>query len=112
MVGMEINNFVLSCCGRLLKIVCLNVDICVLLINIGLVVLIEKGFSVIGIDLILKLVQVFKGFFYYYFKSKNDFGLVLIDVYDSYFQVKLKCYLINSVIIFFERIVLFVNDVK
>lgn len=42
---------------------------------VGMVILIECGFNIVGIDVILKWVGVFKGLFYYYFKNKDDFGL-------------------------------------
>ena len=98
--------------GRPPKIERTNADTRALLINTGLAVLTEKGFSATGIDLILKSAQVPKGSFYHYFKSKNDFGLALIDAYDSYFQAKLKRHLTNSAISPLERVVLFANDAK
>jgi TetR/AcrR family transcriptional repressor of nem operon len=112
MVGMETNNSVPSRRGRPPKIARSNADTRALLINTGLAVLTEKGFSATGIDLILKSAQVPKGSFYHYFKSKNDFGLALIDAYDSYFQAKLKRHLTNSATTPLERIVLFANDAK
>ncbi|WP_300420040.1 TetR/AcrR family transcriptional regulator, partial [uncultured Pseudoalteromonas sp.] len=109
---METNNSVPSRRGRPPKIARSNADTRALLINTGLAVLTEKGFSATGIDLILKSAQVPKGSFYHYFKSKNDFGLALIDAYDSYFQAKLKRHLANDATTPLERIVLFANDAK
>ena len=43
-----------------------------------------KGFGSTGIQEILKAAGVPKGSFYFYFKSKEDFGLQLIDFYKEY----------------------------
>ena len=40
-----------------------------------------KGFSATGLQEILAAAQVPKGSFYFYFQSKEDFGLALIDYY-------------------------------
>ena len=58
---METNNSVPSRRGRPPKIARSNADTRALLINTGLAVLTEKGFSATGIDLILKSAQVPKG---------------------------------------------------
>jgi TetR/AcrR family transcriptional regulator, transcriptional repressor for nem operon len=41
----------------------------------------EKGYNNTGIQEILAAAEVPKGSFYFYFKSKEDFGLQLIDFY-------------------------------
>ncbi|MBI5251147.1 MAG: TetR family transcriptional regulator C-terminal domain-containing protein [Desulfomonile tiedjei] len=41
----------------------------------------EKGFNNTGIQEILDAARVPKGSFYFYFKSKEDFGLQLVDFY-------------------------------
>jgi len=45
----------------------------------------KKGFNHTGIKEILDAAQVPKGSFYHYFKSKEDFGLELLDHYAGYF---------------------------
>jgi len=45
----------------------------------GLVLVSEKGFKNTGISEILKSASVPKGSFYYYFDSKTDFGIQLIN---------------------------------
>ncbi|MBN2655583.1 MAG: TetR family transcriptional regulator C-terminal domain-containing protein [Spirochaetales bacterium] len=45
----------------------------------GLAVVKEKGFKNTGISEILKSASVPKGSFYYYFDSKSDFGIELLD---------------------------------
>jgi TetR/AcrR family transcriptional repressor of nem operon len=49
------------------------------LIDAGTDIILEKGFNNTGIEQILKAVGVPKGSFYYYFKSKDDFGLSIIE---------------------------------
>jgi TetR/AcrR family transcriptional repressor of nem operon len=44
----------------------------------------KKGFNNTGIQEILQSAGVPKGSFYFYFKSKNDLGLALIDYYAQY----------------------------
>lgn len=41
----------------------------------------EKGYNNIGIKAILEELDIPKGSFYYYFKSKEDLGLSIIDLY-------------------------------
>ncbi|HEY3433850.1 MAG TPA: TetR family transcriptional regulator C-terminal domain-containing protein [Rhodocyclaceae bacterium] len=62
-----------------------------LLIQIGTEILSERGFDTTGIDTVLKRAQVPKGSFYYYFASKEDFGLAIIDNYAAYFAKRLAC---------------------
>jgi TetR/AcrR family transcriptional repressor of nem operon len=45
-----------------------------------------KGFNNTGLADILKAAGVPKGSFYFYFKSKDDFGLAVLDYYWSYIQ--------------------------
>ncbi|MBB6481738.1 TetR/AcrR family transcriptional regulator [Spirochaeta isovalerica] len=49
------------------------------ILNRGLAVVREKGFKNTGISEILKSASVPKGSFYYYFESKSDFGIELLD---------------------------------
>ena len=55
----------------------------------GVAALTEKGFASTGLEEILKTVSVPKGSFYHYFKSKEDFGLALIDRYHQVFADRL-----------------------
>ncbi|WP_158964489.1 acrylate utilization transcriptional regulator AcuR [Chachezhania sediminis] len=59
------------------------------LIRAGLEHLTEKGYSSVGVDEILKAAKVPKGSFYHHFRNKADFGLALIDAYDTYFAALL-----------------------
>lgn len=49
----------------------------------GLDLIYEKGYHGVGLQKILDNAGVPKGSFYYYFKSKEDFGLKLIDFYSG-----------------------------
>ncbi len=66
------------------------------LIRAGLEALTEKNFSAVGIDEILRGVQVPKGSFYHYFASKEAFGAELIERYASYFARKLDRFLLDD----------------
>jgi len=46
----------------------------------------QKGFNNAGLQEILKEANVPKGSFYFYFKSKEEFGLEIIDVFLSFFE--------------------------
>lgn len=62
------------------------------LIRAGLVHLTERGYSSVGVDDIVAAAGVTKGSFYHHFKSKAEFGAVLIDAYGAYFRDRLiKC---------------------
>ncbi len=81
-----------------------------LLIRTGVETLTESSFAATGIDGILKKVGVPKGSFYYYFKSKEDFGLAVIEHYALYFDNKLKSHLVDSTLPALERLANFVED--
>ena len=76
----------------------------------GLEVLTEKGFSAVGIDEILRRIQVPKGSFYHYFPSKDAFGLQLIDRYADYFAQKLDRYLTDATLSPLQRLRAFMDD--
>ena len=60
----------------------------------------------------MKKVGVPKGSFYHYFKSKEDFGQVVIDNYASYFAAKLDKCLLDESIAPLLRIVKFAEEAK
>src|SRR5256714_5577969 len=49
------------------------------LLDAGRQVFLEKGYNHAGIETILQAAGVPKGSFYYYFASKEDFGLQVLD---------------------------------
>lgn len=66
------------------------------LIRSGLEAMTLCGYISSNIESILKKVGVPKGSFYYYFKSKEDFGRAIIENYDSLFRYKLDKHLLNE----------------
>lgn len=53
------------------------------IITVGSELIARGGFGQTGIDAILKKAKIPKGSFYYYFSSKEDFGLAVIDRFGS-----------------------------
>lgn len=53
------------------------------IIRTGAELIARNGFGATGINKVLAAAGVPKGSFYHYFKSKNDFGLAVIDAYAS-----------------------------
>ncbi|MBD2040045.1 TetR/AcrR family transcriptional regulator [Microcoleus sp. FACHB-672] len=60
------------------------------LLEIGTRIILEKGFNHTGIQEILQTAGVPKGSFYYYFKSKEDFGLQVLENYAQAYQATLE----------------------
>lgn len=56
------------------------------LIRCGVQLYSESGFQNTGIETVLRMAGVPRGSFYHYFKSKHQFGLVVIDSYAKYFS--------------------------
>lgn len=50
----------------------------------------HKGFAATGLQEILQAAEVPKGSFYFYFKSKEDFGLALVDHYQAWFADQVR----------------------
>jgi len=82
------------------------------LVSAGVSALTEKGFSATGIDEILRMVDVPKGSFYHYFKSKEAFGAELIDHYARYFSNKLDKIFLNESRTPVQRLHDFVDDAE
>jgi TetR/AcrR family transcriptional regulator, transcriptional repressor for nem operon len=64
----------------------------------------RKGFHNTGIQEILRSAGVPKGSFYFYFKSKEDFGLALIDYYFNLFALMTASHLKDSTLSPLERL--------
>ena len=56
------------------------------ILRIGAEIIHRKGFNHTGLQEILQAAKVPKGSFYNYFKSKEDFGLQVIDFYAEHFK--------------------------
>ena len=63
-----------------------------------------KGFNKTGLQEILNAAQIPKGSFYFYFKSKDDFGLELVDYYWKFIEAMGEKYLSDSSIPPMERL--------
>jgi TetR/AcrR family transcriptional regulator, transcriptional repressor for nem operon len=82
------------------------------LIRTGVEFLTEKGFVATGLDGLLKAARVPKGSFYYYFDSKEDFGLKIIEAYAAYFNAKLNRCLNDRDLSSRDRIRNFMDDAR
>ncbi|MGD8990091.1 MAG: TetR family transcriptional regulator C-terminal domain-containing protein [Desulfobacterales bacterium] len=56
------------------------------ILETGAAIIHRKGFNHTGIQEILAVAGVPKGSFYNYFKSKNDFGLAIVDYFSDHFR--------------------------
>lgn len=74
------------------------------LIRIGSDIIAHKGFNSTGINVVLKEAGVPKGSFYYYFSSKEDFGLAVIDDFAAEYDAQLDRTLGNPSLAPLERI--------
>jgi TetR/AcrR family transcriptional repressor of nem operon len=60
-----------------------------MILAVGAEIVHNKGFNNTGIQEVLNRANVPKGSFYFYFQSKNDFGLQLIDFYAQFIYARL-----------------------
>ncbi|SKA23497.1 transcriptional regulator, TetR family [Trichlorobacter thiogenes] len=63
------------------------------IIRIGTELIARQGFNTTRIDAVLLEAGVPKGSFYHYFKSKEDFGLAVIDHFAERFEQRLDTFL-------------------
>lgn len=62
------------------------------IIAIGTELIAFNGYNATGIDSVLRQAGVPKGSFYHYFRSKEDFGLAVIDQFDREYDQKLRSF--------------------
>jgi TetR/AcrR family transcriptional repressor of nem operon len=74
------------------------------LIEAGIQIMQEKGYNNTGIMEVLQSVKVPKGSFYYYFESKEDFGLQIINHFDESYSQRLSEYFDNQSISPLQRL--------
>ncbi len=60
------------------------------IIRTGAELILRNGFRATGINTVLDEAAVPKGSFYYYFKSKNEFGLAVIESYAASYEERLN----------------------
>jgi TetR/AcrR family transcriptional repressor of nem operon len=82
------------------------------LIRAGVVAFSEKGYSSIGLEDLLGSAGVPKGSFYYYFASKEAFGLEVIEAYTAYFTRKLDGWFGDNSVLPLDRIRNFAADAQ
>ena len=66
------------------------------LLEAGTQIFLEKGYNKAGIQEIVRAAKVPKGSFYYYFQSKEDFGLQVIDHFVQAYDATLETYLTDE----------------
>jgi TetR/AcrR family transcriptional repressor of nem operon len=81
-----------------------NRDTRVALIEAGIKIMFEKGFSNTGIQEVLVLAGIPKGSFYHHFTSKEEFGLEIINHFDRHYSARLFNILNKSAISPLERL--------
>lgn len=82
------------------------------ILKIGGELIIQKGFNNVGLNEILRTVNIPKGSFYYYFKSKEDFGLQVIKNYGEESLKLLRSYLEDESKTPKERFMTFFRDIR
>lgn len=63
------------------------------ILQVGTDLISRQGYTATGLDAVLKQAGVPKGSFYYYFASKEDFGLAVIDRFAARFEEHLAGFL-------------------
>ena len=63
------------------------------IIRIGTELISRQGYNATGIEMVLKEAGVPKGSFYQYIKSKEEFGLAVMDVFADYYSQRMTALL-------------------
>jgi len=74
------------------------------IIRIGTELISRQGYTATGIDIVLKEAGVPKGSFYHYFRSKEEFGLAVMDHFATYYSLRMTAHLQDTKIAPLERI--------
>ncbi len=82
------------------------------LLEAGAQIMIEKGYTNTGIQEVLESTGVPKGSFYYYFDSKEDFALQVIDYKDASYAEYLKKFFDDKSLSPIERLKAYCNEGK
>ena len=82
------------------------------ILAIGTDLILKNGYNNVGLNKILETANIPKGSFYYYFKSKEDFGLQVIKFYSENSLTFLKSYLTDGSKNPKERIISFFEDMQ
>ena len=81
------------------------------IIRVGLEILCDKGFNSCGIDAVLKTAKIPKGSFYYYFPSKEEFGLAVLDLYAVQAKAHTESYLQDKSLTPMTRLRRYLTDI-
>lgn len=81
-----------------------------LLIETGIDLMLEKGFNATGLSEVLATAKVPKGSFYYYFQSKEDFGLQIINYFEEQYVAQLDQILHDESLTPLERMLSYVQQ--
>lgn len=60
------------------------------ILDVGYQLIVNKGFTAVGLSELLKTAEVPKGSFYHYFKSKEQFGEALIEEYIRSYMARIN----------------------
>jgi TetR/AcrR family transcriptional repressor of nem operon len=74
------------------------------LLNVGFDIISEHGFAGVGVMTIINAAGATKGSFYHHFKSKDEFGCILLDNYFEDHLANLNQFLMNTTMSRQERI--------
>lgn len=74
------------------------------IIRIGTDLISRQGFNATGIDAVLKEAAVPKGSFYHYFKSKEEFGLAVLEQFAERFEQRLDTFINDEEVSPLDRI--------
>ena len=70
----------------------------------------EKGFNHTGVQEILQASGVPKGSFYFYFQTKEEFGLAVVDYFSQYMGSKMEMHLSDSSLPHIKRLKNFFDE--
>jgi TetR/AcrR family transcriptional repressor of nem operon len=74
------------------------------LIKVGTGIIALQGFNTTGLNAVLSTAGVPKGSFYHYFRSKEDFGLAVIESFAGEYNARLRDYLQDASVTPLQRI--------
>jgi TetR/AcrR family transcriptional repressor of nem operon len=66
------------------------------ILNVGYELIVNQGFTAVGLSQLLKAADVPKGSFYHYFKSKEAFGEALIEHYFDHYLTRVDSILVHG----------------
>jgi TetR/AcrR family transcriptional repressor of nem operon len=82
------------------------------IIRTGIDLVSRRGFNTTGIDSVLKSAHVPKGSFYHYFKSKEEFGISVLDSFAERFGHRLDTFIGDAEVAPLHRLRNFLENAK